>query len=112
MAGEPAKGPPGIERDLAMVLAGTEALRELASDSRKAQDRSRIYDFNVKWGVLMSGRLMRLEHYYRAQDLTEDQERRYRELRRELKDAMPLVERLRISRPTVPLEDEPTLQGV
>jgi hypothetical protein len=98
------KGPPGIERDLGMLFAATEALRELASDSQRAQDGSKIYDFNVRWGVLMSGRLMRLEHYYRAGDLTEDQEQRYQELRRELEDATPSIECLGISRPTVPLE--------
>ncbi len=53
----------------------------------------------------MSDRLMRLEHYYRAGELTKDQERRYRELRRELEKATPLAERLGLGRPAVPLED-------
>ncbi len=57
------------------------------------------------WGVLMSGRLKRLEHYYRAGELTEDQERHYRDLRGDLEDAAPLAERLGVARPTVPLED-------
>jgi hypothetical protein len=105
MTSAPGKGPPGIERDLEMLFTATEALRELASDPDKAQDGARIYDFNVRWGTLMSGRLMRLEHYYRAGELAEDQTRSYRELRHELKDAKPLTERLGISPPTVPLED-------
>jgi hypothetical protein len=96
--------PPGIGRDLGMIFAATEALRELAADSQKAQDGSRIYDFNVRWGVLISGRLVRLEHYYRVGDLTKDQEQHYQELRRELQDATPFIERLGVSRPTVPLE--------
>ena len=105
MAEGPGKVRPGIDADLGMIFAETEALRELDSDRDKAEDSARVYDFSIRWGVLMSGRLMRLEHYYRAGDLTEDQERRYRKLRRELEDAMPLTERLDISRPTVPLED-------
>lgn len=100
----PAKGPPGIDVDLNMVSAGTEALRARASDPNKAQDGAKVYDFSIRWGMLMSGRLMRLEHYYRG-ELTEDQERRYRERRQELEDATPLTERLGISRPAVPLED-------
>jgi hypothetical protein len=98
------KRPSGIERDLDMLFAATGALRELASDPEKAQDGSKIYDFNVRWGMLMSGRLIRLEHYHRAGELTEEQERRYLELRCELKDAMPMIESLGVSRPTVPLE--------
>ncbi len=99
MASEPGAGRPGIETDLSMIAAETAALRELASDPAKAEDSARVYDFSIRWGVLMSGRLKRLEHYYRVGDLTQDQERRYRELTRELKDVAPLAEDLDIGRP-------------
>lgn len=89
-----------------MVAAEVAALRELASDSDKARDVARIYDFSIRWGVLMSGRLLRLEHYYRQEDLTRQQKRRYESLRRELNEAKPLIERLGLTRPAVPLEDE------
>jgi hypothetical protein len=88
-----------------MITAEIKALRELASDPAKAEDRWRVYDFSIRWETLMSGRLQRLEHYYRAGDLTEDEGRRYRQLRRELRDARPQIDRLGIGRPTVPLED-------
>lgn len=97
--------PIGIDADLSMIAAGIGALRELASDPAKAEDGTRVYDFSIRWGVLMSGRLMRLEHYHRAGDLTEDQERRYRDLRRELRDAGPQIEHLGLGWPAVPLED-------
>lgn len=99
-------GPPGIHRDLDIVSAEVAALRALASDPDKAGDGARVYDFSIRWGVLMSGRLIRLEHYYRAGELTREQERSYRGLRSDLKEAMPLIERFGIARPTVPLEDE------
>lgn len=105
MASEPGAGRPGIDKDLSMIAAETAALRELASDPAGSKDGARIYDFSIRWGALMSGRLKRLEYYYRAGDLTEDQERRYRDLRRELKEVTSLTERLGIGRPTVPLED-------
>ncbi len=98
-------GPPGMDIDLGMVSAGIEALRELASDPDGAGDKGRVYDFSVRWGVLVSGRLERVEHYHRKGELMEEQERRYRELRRELEEAIPLIERFGIARPTVPLED-------
>jgi hypothetical protein len=102
---KPAAGPPGIDADLRMVADGIGALQDLASDPAKAQDRWRVYDFGIRWGVLMSGRLERVEHYHRLGELTEAQEARYQELRRELEGAVPLIERLDLARPRVPLED-------
>jgi len=111
MTGEPGVKIPGIDKDLDTVFAGIEALHKLAArqnppkaNLRLSQISARLYDF-IRWGVLMSGRLMRLEHYYRAGKLTGGQEWRYRELRRELEDVTPLIERLGVSWPTVPLED-------
>ena len=98
-------GPPGMDIDLGMVSAEIEALRELAADPEEAEDKGRVYGFSIRWGALMSGRLLRVEHYHRAGELTEEQEGRYRELRRELGEAIPLIERLGIARPTVALED-------
>ncbi|MDP9439973.1 MAG: hypothetical protein M3P49_14730, partial [Actinomycetota bacterium] len=71
-------GPAGMDVDLAMISAEIGALRELASDPKGAENGARIYDFNVRWGTLMSGRLLRVEHYHRAGELMEEQERRYR----------------------------------
>lgn len=104
-AGARGAGPPGIDADLNMVAAGIGALGELGSDPAKAGDRWRVYDFSIGWGVLISGRLERVEHYHRLGKLAEDQEARYRELKRELKSRMPLIERLDLARPRVPLED-------
>ena len=63
MAPESTTGPPGIDRDLDMIFAETNALRELAADPKEANDGARVYDFSIRWGTLMSGRLERLEHY-------------------------------------------------
>jgi hypothetical protein len=99
---DPNTGPPGLDRDLGMISAGVEELRQLASDLQKAQDSARIYDFSIRWGVLMSGRLKRLEHYHRTGELTQEQEIRYGELREELREAAPRAERLGVARPTIP----------
>ncbi len=105
MTAELIAGPPGLDRDLGMLFAGLEALRELAADPKGASDGARVYDFSIRWGVLISGRLERVEHYHRAGELTEDQELRYRELKRELRDSLPQIESLGIGRPTVQLDD-------
>jgi len=98
-------GPPGIDEDMGAVAAGIRGLRELALDPVGSEDGTRVYDFSVRWGVLISGRLKRLEHYYREAELTEEQQRAYRRLRGDLREATPLAEGLGIGRPAVPLED-------
>lgn len=105
MADEPRIVLPGIEKDIGMISSSLAALRELASDEARSRDGDRVYDFSIRWGVLLSGRLMRLEYYYRRDELTAEQRSAYRRLRREMREAMPLVERLGLGRPRVPLED-------
>ena len=98
---EPNAGPPGIDRDMYLISAALEELHQLACDEQKPQESARIYDFSIRWGVLLSGRLQRLEHYHQTGDLAQDQERRYGELREELKGAAPQAERLGIARPNI-----------
>lgn len=95
----------GVDTDLALLFAQVRALRDLASDPRKAQDSDRIYDFGIRWGVLLSGRLQRLDHYHHRQELTPQEHERYATLRAELRDVVPLAERLGLPRPAVPLDD-------
>ena len=97
-------GPPGIDRDIGMISAALEELHQLACGGQESQEGARLYDFSIRWGVLMSGRLQRLDHYHQAGELTEDQERRYGELRGELRNAAPQAERLGIARPNPHLE--------
>ncbi len=102
---EPSSGPPGIDRDMGMISAALLELRQLSSDQQKAQDGARIYDFSIRWGVLLSGRLERLEYFHQAGELTRDQEDRYRQLKQELGEAAPQAESLGIARPTTAPED-------
>ncbi len=95
----------GIDDDLSIINAAVAELCELASDPASSKDGWKVYDFSIRWGVWMSGRLKRLEHYYRAGKLSESQKQSYRKLRRQLAESLPLIERLDITRPGVPLED-------
>jgi hypothetical protein len=94
-------GPPGIDRDMDMISAGVEELHRLAAVSEKVRDAARIYDFSIRWGVLLSGRLQRLDHYHQAGELTQDQERRYGKLREELRNAAPQAEHLGVAQPNI-----------
>lgn len=95
----------GVAADIDLIRGQIAALRDLASDPDKAADSARVYDFSIRWGAVLSGRLERLEHYHRRGELSPDDEARYAELRGQLRDILPLAERLDVGRPTVPLED-------
>lgn len=95
----------GVDADLDLMFAQIRALRELTSDPDEAQDDDRVYDFSIQWGVLLSGRLQRLAHYHRRGELAPGEQARYDDLRAELRDALPLAERLGLPRPAVPLDD-------
>jgi hypothetical protein len=91
----------GADADLDLIFAQLKALRELASDS----GGGRVYDFSIRWGTLLSGRLERLAYYYHHGELAPDEQARYESLRSELREALPLVELLGLAFPTVLLED-------
>lgn len=95
----------GVDNDLDLIFAQVQALHELASDPDKAQDSARVYDFSIRWGTLLHGRLERLAYYHGRAQLAPDEQQRYATLRSELRAALPLVERLGLARPSVALDD-------
>jgi hypothetical protein len=95
----------GVNADLDLMFAALKALRELASDPSKAQDSARVYDFSIRWGTLLHGRLERLTYYHGRGELAPDDQERYQALRSALRDSLPLVERLGLALPSVALDD-------
>ncbi|HWR48195.1 MAG TPA: hypothetical protein VN327_11380 [Pseudonocardiaceae bacterium] len=93
----------GVDADLDLMFAAVTALRELASDPDKAQDSARVYDFSIRWGTLLHGRLERLAYYHGRGELAPQEQERYQALRSELRLSLPLVERLGLARPRVAL---------
>lgn len=94
---------PGVDADLDLMIAAVKALRELASDPDKAQDGARVYDFSIRWGTLLHGRLERLAYYHGRGELTPQQQERYQGLCAQLRHSLPLIERLGLARPSVVL---------
>lgn len=95
----------GVDTDLDLLFDQVKELRELADDPDKAHDSARVYDFSVRWGTFLRGRLERLAYYHsRAAALTPDQQARYQALCTELRQALPVVERLGLARPNVDID--------
>jgi hypothetical protein len=98
----------GADADLDLLFSQIDALRQLASDPKAAQDSARVYDFSIRWGTLLHGRLERLAYYHSRGELTPDEQARYQSLRSQLRETLPLVKRLGLASPTVPLDDVDT----
>jgi hypothetical protein len=94
-----ASSPAGVERDLDLMFALVAALRALASDPDAAGDSARRYDFSIRWGTMVYGRLHRLAYHDGRGELAPPDRARYAELRAALVAALPLVEQLGVAHP-------------
>jgi hypothetical protein len=75
----------------------------VAAEWAQLPDGERAH-WSLDWDQLMGGDLRLLDPCYRAGAMTSEQQERYRAVLSELKAALPLIERLDLYRPTVPLE--------
>lgn len=91
----------GVDADLDLLFDQLKALHELAADPERSRDSARIYDFSIRWGTFVHGRLERLAHYYGRAALGPDEQARYQALCCELRDALPLLDQLGLVRPQV-----------
>jgi hypothetical protein len=95
----------GVDADLDVLFDQIKQLRELAGDPDHAHDSARVYDFSIRWGTFLRGRLERLDYYYSCGTLTAEEQARYQDLRTELRRALPLMQQLGLARPSVALDD-------
>lgn len=99
------------------IAAGTRrvdvGLREIAAEVDFLPELAELWEvespaaratWHLEWWELMS-RLEGLEAAYRADAMTPRQREAYRTLRRKLRVALPLFERLALPLPSVPLDD-------
>jgi hypothetical protein len=89
--------PSGIGDDVEFLTEQIEALRELGrlDDVNEGQ----LYDFSIRWGAALAGRLRRLVHYSRLGVLDEAGEGRFQSLCAELRSVSDLIERFDVARP-------------
>jgi len=94
-----------VDADVDVLFDQIKQLRELAGDPDQAHDSARVYDFSIRWGTFLRGRLERLDYYYSCGMLTTEEQARYQDLRTQLRRALPLVQQLGLARPNVALDN-------
>ena len=86
-----------IDDDVALITEQIQALKELALQDDMADDA--VYDFSIRWGAALSGRLPRLVHYSSLSKLDEADERRFQSLCDELRAQSDLIDRFGLAQP-------------
>ncbi|MCV7090728.1 hypothetical protein [Mycobacterium interjectum] len=89
-----------IDNDVELIGQQIKALRELAKkDDEAAISEGQRYDFSIRWGTVLAGRLRRLVHYSSLGRLDAMDERRFQALRDELRTLSHLIDRFRLAQP-------------
>ena len=101
--GAPAKIDRRIEIGLESVRLMLADLPDVASDWAEISDGERA-SWSLDWDQVMASDLRELDRLFRSDAMTSDQQDRYRKLLRNLSEAMPLIERLHLYPPPVPLD--------
>jgi hypothetical protein len=94
-----------IDNDVELIAGQINALKELAkTDDDAPITEVQRYDFAIRWGTVLTGRLRRLVHYASLGRLGEADVRRFHALSDELRAVSHLIDRFRLARPnfTVP----------
>jgi hypothetical protein len=72
-----------IDHDVELITEQIKALKELAQeDAETPISEGHRYDFSIRWGTVLAGRLHRLVHYSSLGLLDDADERRFRAARR------------------------------
>jgi hypothetical protein len=96
----PARTAVDIDDDVELITGQIKALKELAeTDYQEAISEGQRYDFSIRWGTVLAGRLRRLVHYNSLGELSDTDERRFGELRDELGTLSHLIDRFRLAQP-------------
>jgi hypothetical protein len=95
--------------DLASLRLMLGDLPEVAQEWDELSDGERV-SWSLDWDQLMGALKVTLDPYYRSGAMTDDQRARYGTILGQLKEALPLIQRLQLYPPPVPL-DEPDVPG-
>jgi hypothetical protein len=87
-----------IDNDVKLIAEQIKALKELAQeDDEEPISEGQRYDFSVRWGTVLAGRLRRLVHYGSLDRLSDADVRRFRALCDELRTLSHLIDRFRLA---------------
>ena len=89
--------PIGIDDDFEWINEQIQALKQLGQKEELAEGES--YDFSIRWGTALAGRLRRLVYYSSQGMLSESDERRFQSLSTELQGLSELIDRFELAHP-------------
>ena len=92
-----------IERRLRALLAEVEDLPNVSAEWDQWSEGNQV-SYSLDWDHLMADYLTELDGYYRAGDMTPDQQARYYELLRKLEANLPIIRCLNLFPPPIPLD--------
>jgi hypothetical protein len=97
---KPTGGAVGIDDDVALLSEQIKALKELGDqDEKGAVTEGQRYDFSIRWGTALAGRLRRLVHYSSLGLLCDEDERSFEALCDEFRSLSDLIDRFRLAQP-------------
>lgn len=89
--------PIGVDDDIELLTEQIESLKQLGRCDHV--DDGKIYDFSIRWGAALAGRLRRLVHYSCLGILSAADEQRFQSVCDELRSMSDLIERFDLARP-------------
>jgi hypothetical protein len=96
----PTRAAVAIDHDVELITEQIKALKELGQKDAEAPiSEGQRYDFSIRWGTVLAGRLRRLVHYSSLGRLDDMDERRFHALCDELRTLSHLIDRFRLAQP-------------
>lgn len=89
--------PTTIDDDVEWLTEQIQALKALGQNGEVSDGEK--YDFSIRWGTALAGRLPRLVHYSSRGMLDEADERRYQALCDQLRGLSELIDRIGLVQP-------------
>jgi hypothetical protein len=89
--------PVSIDDDVEWLTEQIQVLKQLGQQDDV--DEGEKYDFSIRWGTALAGRLPRLVHYSSRGLLAETDERRFEALCDELRGLSDLIDRIGLAQP-------------
>jgi hypothetical protein len=87
-----------IDDDVDLITGQIKALKELAErDYQEPISEGQRYDFSIRWGTVLAGRLRRLVHYSSLGELNDADVSRFHALCDELRTLSHLIDRFRLA---------------
>ena len=95
----------GVDDDVELIKRQITALRELGQRGSVSEDE--IYDFSIRWGTVLAGRVRRLAHYSALGLLADADTAKFHAVREELDELTGLIDRFRLTRPRLAGDADP-----